>query len=365
MYKVVHISTVHKPYDTRIFIKECSSLAGQGYNVYFLVSTNKNEYKDKVNIVALHCFKYKLFRICFAWIPALFSALKLRADIYHFHDPELVFLGFLLSIFGRKVVYDVHEDYELQILNKKYLPFLTRKLVAKLYKLLERILLIKVKLIIAVTPEIEEKYKRFFKNVVTVKNYPLISEFISCRTVFDEKKNEICYVGGITEIRGAYDYVEAVDLLKTIKLNLGGDYNSLKKGLKSQKGWNNTYAYGFVNRDQIRDIFRKSKVGLVVLHPAPNYINSIPVKMLEYMAAGIPVVCSNFPSFKEIVDENNCGFCIEPQRPDLIAEKVDMLINDKALWSKMSKNAIQAVEKKYSWEAEFLNLVTAYKLILK
>lgn len=364
MYKVTHISTVHKPFDTRIFVKECSSLAKLGFDVSLLVPIGKPEVRNQVKILPLPFFKNKIFRSLFSWIPTFFRAKKLNSDLYHFHDPELIVLGFFLSLFGKKVVYDVHEDYELQILNKEYLSKRTRRIMASVYKGLEKIMISRFSLIVTATSVIRDNYLRIHKNVIDIKNYPFLEEFTDSRASFEQKQNEICYIGSISKIRGVIDCVKSIEYLNDVKLNLGGDYLNLKNELEKESGWKNTIKYGFVNRDQMREILFKSKVGLVVLHPVPNYIEALPVKMFEYMAAGVPVICSNFPVYEEIVVKNNCGFSIEPGDSKKIAKKVNVLLEDRTLWESMSKNAIAAVELKYNWETELRQLEKSYLQVL-
>ena len=360
MYKVTHISTVHKPYDTRIFVKECSSLAKLGFEVSLLVPIEKPEIKNQVNIFPLPKFKSKFFRTLFSWIPAFFKAYKLKSDIYHFHDPELIFLGFVLASFGKKVVYDVHEDYELQILNKEYLSNSMRKIIAGSYKWIEKILIKRFALIVTATSVIRDSYLKIHRNVIDIKNYPFLEEFATSRASFDDKKNEVCYIGSISKIRGVIDCVRSIEHLDETLLNLAGDYSGIERELKLEKGWERVIKHGFVNRDQMRQILLRSKVGLVVLHPVPNYIEALPVKMFEYMAAGVPVICSNFPVYEEIVVQNDCGFSVEPKKPEMIAEKARILLADKELWERMSKNARAAVESKYNWETELRQLERAY-----
>ncbi len=361
--RVVHITTVHQPYDTRIFLKECVSLADHGFEVILFAPILQGEIRQNVVIRSLPIFQNKFFRVLFSWIPVIYQAFKSKANIYHLHDPELIVVCLILSFFGKKVVYDVHEDYEYQILNKTYLPRYLRNFIATGYKWMEKICLYWVSAIVSVTPEIAKKYDKFSKRNVILRNFPIIDEFRDCRKPFGYKNNEVCYVGGITKLRGVFDYIEAMSSLASVKLNLGGDYFHLKSALENTKGWKNVTAFGFVDRKQIKQIFKNSKVGLVVLHPAPNYIEALPVKMFEYMAAGLPVICSDFEIYRQIVEDNECGYCISPNNPELIAETIERLIDDEKLWTRLSKNAIRAIEEKYSWEVESKVLIDLYNII--
>src|SRR5690606_15212736 len=240
-----------------------------------------------------------------------------------------------------------------------------RPMVAKLYKVFERVCLFKITSIITVTKQIAEKYNKFGKHNAIVRNYPIVTEFLAGRSSYDKKRNEVCYIGGITKIRGVFDYVRALEHLPEVRLNLGGDYSHHETELKTLPGWKNVNKYGFVNRTQINEILSKSKLGLVVLHAKPNYLEALPVKMFEYMAAGVPVICSNFPIYEEIIIKYDCGVSVQPNNPTALAEKINNLLKDEESWKRMSKNAINAVENLFSWEKEAKILLITYETILK
>ena len=95
---------------------------------------------------------------------------------------------------------------------------------------------------------------------------------------------------------------------------------------------------------------------MVTLHPIINYIDSLPVKMFEYMAVGLPVIAFNFPLWKSIVEENNCGLCVNPMNPEEIAKAINELLSDNELAQKMGANRRQLVLDKYNWVIEEIKL---------
>src|SRR5438093_974126 len=123
---ITHITTVHPIFDTRIFHKECKSLARQGVTINLIVSHDKKETIEGVQVIPLPFFKGRVARMFIKPILALIAALKTRADLYHFHDPELLPLGVFLKLLGKKVVYDAHEDVSAQVLNKYWIPLYMR-----------------------------------------------------------------------------------------------------------------------------------------------------------------------------------------------------------------------------------------------
>ena len=107
-------------------------------------------------------------------------------------------------------------------------------------------------------------------------------------------------------------------------------------------------------------MLNQSKIGIVTLHPKENYLESLPIKMFEYMHAGIPVIASNFPLWQEILTENKCGICVDPFNLDQIAEAIKYLLNNEEDARIMGINGREAVTKKYNWENEVKKLENIY-----
>ena len=136
-HKICHITTVHPRYDVRIFEKECSSLSKAGFEVHLIVADGKGyEEKNGIRIHDIGKPSGRLNRMLKFSKLALKKALEIDAELYHFHDPELISTGIALHKKGKKVIYDIHEDLPKQILSKKYLPSLVSKI---LYPIVNKI----------------------------------------------------------------------------------------------------------------------------------------------------------------------------------------------------------------------------------
>src|SRR5512137_1306313 len=98
--RVCHLSTVHSVSDDRIFYKECVSLARHGFSVTFAVPHNRDEVRSGVQIVALKEYSCRLARVVIGSWRAFRKAIKTKAQLIHFHDPELIPVGFLLKLSG-------------------------------------------------------------------------------------------------------------------------------------------------------------------------------------------------------------------------------------------------------------------------
>ncbi|MFN4190866.1 MAG: glycosyltransferase, partial [Pseudothermotoga sp.] len=172
--KIVHFTTVHPAFDIRIFHKEAKTLAQAGYNVTLIAQHEKEEIVNGVRIIPLPRSKNRLSRFLILTWCAFFTAIRQRAQIYHFHDPELIPVGIALRLAGKKVIYDVHEDLPRQILSKPWIPRSLRSFVAKMAQMLEKIAAKSLNGIVAVTPNIANHFPE--KKTVIVQNFPLLSE---------------------------------------------------------------------------------------------------------------------------------------------------------------------------------------------
>ncbi|MCG3166586.1 MAG: D-inositol-3-phosphate glycosyltransferase [Bacteroidia bacterium] len=359
--KVCHFTSAHPRYDIRIFIKECKSLSAAGYDVTLVVADGKgNETNSGVRIIDAGKSNGRLSRMTRTVWRVYKKAIDVDADIYHFHDPELMMVAWLLKLKGKKIIYDVHEDLPRQLFAKAYLGKTVASILSLCIERIENFFSSRFNGIITVTPFIRDRFIKSNSSVEIVSNFPLLSEFSF--TASDEKHDEICYVGSITEERGILLTLKAMEKINA-RLNLAGTFGTteLRDKCEQLSGWQKVNEFGFLNRTDVLRIIARSQVGLSVLKELPNYVNAYPIKIFEYMAAGIPVVASDFPLWKEIVEGNNCGICVPPHNTEAIADAVNRLLNDKKTAQQMGENGKKAVKEKYNWEAESLNLLSFYK----
>ena len=365
-YIVAHLTSVHQRSDTRIFIKQCSSLT-EKYITYLVVADGKGNSKtNDVNIHDVGSFKSRKNRIINAPKAILKEALEINADLYHLHDPELIPIGLKLKKLGKTVIFDSHEDVPNQILSKYYLNPFIRRPISELMRRYEMFACSKLDAIIAATPFIEEKFLKINPNTVNVNNYPIVKEFASI-THSSENSQKVFYVGSITAVRGIEEIVDALNFTQSnASLLLGGSFadNKLEEKVKRMKSWRKVQYLGFINRQQIETCLSESIAGLVVLHPTPSFLESLPVKMFEYMSAGIPVIASDFPLWKTIINENNCGICVDPLNPKAIAETIDYFIQNPSIARQMGENGRKSVESKYNWDIEKTKLFNLYARLL-
>lgn len=362
--KICHITSVHDYRDTRITLKECLSLKKAGNEVHLIATAEKNmKYKG----IQIHSVKPKIQsrikRIMSSTNRFYEKALEIDADIYHFHDPELIPLGKKLIKKGKKVIYDVHEDVPRQIMTKSWIPNVFRKKVSQIFEIYENHSIKKFTGIITSTPHIRDRFSKKNKNVTDIKNYPLLNElYVQDSEISIDKKNHIVYVGGISEKRGIFTMLKAVENLKETTLMLAGSFSNQEvyETAKEMKEWSSVDYKGFVGREEIKKILNQSRIGLTVLHPMQSYKESLPIKMFEYMAVGLPVVASNFPLWEQIINNSHSGIIVNPESPEEIAKAIKWLLDNPKEANEMGIRGRMAVEREYNWEAESIRLIEFY-----
>lgn len=365
--KVCHITSVHIYNDTRVFVKECQSLSKQ-YEVHLIAPNAPSEKIDGIYVHGVHGTDERLKRITSTVRKVYRKALNVNADVYHFHDPELIYVGLLLKKKGKKVVYDVHEDVPKQVLSKDWIPPLFKRPIGWFIKRIESYASKRFDGIITATPEISDRFQTYSSNTVTVQNFPLLKEWegeqVSPASV---KENKAVYVGFISKPRGILEMVEAIGEVNKSKamdagLLLGGKFTSsdLEATARNSDGWQYVDFMGWLNREQVRDAMQRARVGLVLIHPEPRYKVSYPVKLFEYMSSGIPVIASDFPLWRSIVEKSDCGLCVDPLNPIEIAEALDWFFKNPEEARRMGENGRKAVEHIYNWDPEAQKLIQLY-----
>lgn len=365
LISITHISTVHPAFDVRIFHKECKSLVREGFKVNLIVSHENEETIDGIHIIPLPFFTGRVKRMIVKPILAFFYALKLRSDLYHFHDPELMAVGIMLKLFGKKVIYDVHEDVPSQVMDKHWIPSRLRRFVSMIVKGIEKFGCLFFDGVIAATPYINNKFLKMTKNAIDINNYPLTSEFVDLN-LDGKSKNKtekiVCYIGAITKKRGVVELIKAIEGTD-IKLYLAGTVapRNLLESLEKEEGWKNVTYFGKVERDEVVSILSKSQIGLCILHPTKSYIASLPVKLFEYMGAGLPVVMSNFPYWRKLFGDLESVSFVDPLSFEKIRNAIQTLISDPEKCHSMGQNGLKAVKEIYNWENEEKKLIDFYK----
>jgi len=366
--KVVHLTSVHPPFDSRVFYKECRTLAEAGYEVVLVASHDQDEMVEGVRIRAVPKSRGRVERITRTVKQVYRAALAEDAKVYHFHDPELIPVGFLLKQRGKKIVYDVHEDVPKDVLSKYYLPRPFRRSIAMLAAAVETLGATIFDAVVTAIPAIARRFPP--RKTVVIQNFPMIDELFDAEAYpYVERPPHVAYVGGIAEIRGAREMVRAMSFLPTsldAQLVMAGSFSppELEKQLGHVPGWERTQYIGWLTRNEVAHLLGRVRGGLVLFHPEANNVEAQPTKLFEYMSAGIPVVASDFPLWREIVDGAGCGLLVNPLSPQAIADAVRWLLEHPGEAEAMGRRGRDAVLSRYNWGLEKTKMLQLYDDLL-
>lgn len=362
LMKILHLAPVHARHDTRVFLKMCRGLAARGHEVILVTADGAgDEIKESVRIVDIGAAPGRLARMM-KWPARAFEvAGAIGADLYHVHDPELLPGAVRLKRTGARVIFDSHEDIPADIASKPYLPAIARPPIAGVFDAYQHYALPKLDAVIGATPVITSKLRRMGCRAVNINNYPLLEE-LAAGLSSGTRKREIAYIGDITSIRGLRPLIAAMELTDAVRLNLGGTISEagLYDDLAAAPGWTRTDFHGRMDRQAVKAALARSIAGVVTFMPAPNHLDAQPNKLFEYMSASLPVIASHFPLWKEIVEGNECGICVDPANPAAIATAINRLAANPDEVERMGENGRRAVVDRYNWEHEEQALLSLY-----
>jgi len=362
-FDVVQLSTVHPPRDVRIFQKISRSLADAGYRTMFVVRDDADTLDSGVSIKALPRNVGRFGRMFGLTFRAFREALRSGAPVVHFHDPELMPIGIVLKLLGKTVIYDAHEDHHRTIATKYYLPTYVRIVAARGIWILEWITARTVDRVIAATPTIAKRFPA--GKTVIVQNYPRMNELALDE---GERRNDeatVVYVGAVTPERGGVEMTKAVNLVDptyNLTLRIAGEvvpeshYRQLIEIDKNKR----LDLLGHSNRAVVREMMRSARAGLVTLHPHPNYVNALATKMFEYMSAGVPVIASNFPLWRQILQSTGAGLVVDPLKPEEIRQAIEYVLSHPEEARSMGERGRAAVRERFNWEIEERKLLNVY-----
>lgn len=365
--RIVHLTSAHPRIDTRIFLKQCRSLARAGHEVALVVADGIGDaVREGVSIHDVGAPSGRLDRMRNVTRRVLAKAVELDAAVYHLHDPELLPVGLKLKKLGKWVIFDAHEDVPKQLMGKPYLNPLSRWLLSKGFAFYEAWACRRLDGIIAATPCIRDKFLAINPNTVDINNFPLLGELAAGEINWSRKQQQVAYVGGIARIRGILEVVAAVAQTRSdVRLQLIGKFSEAEaeRVAKASPGWSRVDALGFLDREGVRDVLQRAVAGLVTFLPMPNHIDAQPNKMFEYMSAGVPVIASHFPLWREIVEGNHCGLCVDPLQPAEISRAMDHLLSHPEEAEQMGRNGQRAVQERYNWSIEEKKLLSFYSTL--
>lgn len=371
--RVLHVSSAHSLLDNRIVEKECRSLAEAGFQVACVglprgEGAGSRALPDGLELVELPRPAGRLARAFSGGRRCLAIALARQPDIVHFHDPELVPWMLVLAARGRRVVFDVHEDYTTAVDRSGWIPRPLKPAFAAAWRLVEAVCRRAFTIVIA-----ERYYARRFPDATPVLNYPRTDQFAA---LLDGARPpppahpRLLYTGDVTLARGAGLCAQLAAAMPEAEVRLVGRTDpALARELERIAGPAGRLTIDGIGAwlpfARIVEAYREPwTAGLAVMPDSPHYRDKELTKFFEYMAAGLPVIASDFPVWRELFASTGAGICVDPADPQAIVEAVRALHADPERARTMGEAGRRAVRERFNWDGEARRLVDLYDRLL-
>jgi len=361
------ISSSRNATEHRILSKQAVSLVRAGYRVVIIAVHPRDENVSGIEIKAVPKFESRFSRIVRATRFVYREALRQRADIYHFHNLELIPVGWLLKFRGKRVIYDVREDTPADLRDKFWIPRLLRPLIANAVYLVEKLSGRVFDGIVTTTHHISERFPK--GKTAVVQNFPLLDETFPADRPYLERAPVVLFIGTIDPPRGVLDLVEAMGLLpETLdaRLVIGGKFETpgMEQEARNKAGWNRTDYTGWQDREGLLHLLGRARIGVLPFRSAANLNNAQPIKLFEYMLAGIPVLASDLPRQAEIVKDAQCGILVKPNQPQALADAIQWLLEHPVEAQAMGARGREAVLRNYNWSSQARLLLELYHKVI-
>lgn len=361
--KVTHIAYEHTPNDIRIFRKECIALYKCGYQVSYITSNKSGVEADEYSGVQKIIIPLKNTRYIrlFLYLAKLKTILKCSdSEIFHIHEEALLPLVSFLIKRGKIVIYDAHE-VPLEMKSSMNHGAI-KKLFIKWLIWYERKAVSKAHYIISVTPSLVRYFKQYNERVAMITNYPLVNSNVNARNV---QERLLGFAGVVDSEWHHKEIVEAINQVGNVEYLLAGPRNErYYNSLLQIDGWEKVTFYGYIPHSEVKEkIYDRIAIGLALLRDSnlPEEGTLGNNKLFEFMEQGIPVISSDYSLWREIVEGNQCGVCVDPENVDQIRDAILLLLRNPQMRTEMGQNGRTAVMQKYNWETQRQILLEVYK----
>lgn len=374
--KVCIISTVHNAFDVRIFFKEAKSLHNQGYQISLIVKHPQNSLVEGIKILALPEIRSKILRILFLPIRALSLAVNEKAALYHFHDPELIFIGLLIKLMtGSVVIYDAHEDFPSTVFARDWIPVWLQPILSRIIDYLELTISRYFDAVITADPAVAQRFSRIHEKVTILYNVPPRQLTADPPSEARERERTLVHIGSISRSRGIWFLFDVIKELIRMEVDFQLDFyvNTTSWGIMMDfadqiaKEGLSSYVniYKAIPYPELLEDLRNYRIGLIAFLNLEKYRKNIATKMFDYMASGLAIVASDLPPQREVIEVARCGKLIEPDDPQAFANAIKELLSDPEEAYAIGKKGWSAIQKQYCWEEEEKKLYRLYNDLLE
>jgi glycosyltransferase involved in cell wall biosynthesis len=250
------------------------------------------------------------------------------------------------------------------VLSKYWIRPWLRQLVATLFESFEDFAAGRLSAVVTATPHIARRFANLNQRTLDINNYPMQRELADGVQAATEGRT-VCYIGGIGVIRGVEEMVTALEQVDATLMHGRPFENAETEArVRALPGWAKVDYRGTVPREEVRRIMAESRAGLLFFHPEPNHVDAQPNKMFEYMSAGLPVLASDFPLWRSLLEDSGAGRCADPRDAAAIAHCIAGLLDDPTSARRLGELGREAVNTVYHWAHEEKKLVNLYRELL-
>mgnify|MGYP001055796771 CR=1 FL=1 len=350
-HRALVVTVVHHPQDSRIRHREIEALLRAGWQVTYLAPFVDHDLPLPEPTRALTCIDLPRAagRHRLAAARAARAAVRRLApehDVVLVHDPELLPATAGLGV--DHLVWDVHEDPAGALGVKEWLPRPLRRPVAAGWRGAERLVERRHPLLLA-----EHAYAgRFRREHAVVPNAVVVPEVVP-----EAGGARLVHVGNLTAARGSEVMVEAARLAHeasdgAITLEVVGPARDDASRTAMERGVAAGYVtwHGFLPAAEAMATIDGALAGLSLLRDLPNYRGSMPTKVVEYLAHGVPAITTPLPLAEEIVLEARSGVIVPFDDPEAAADAAVRLWRDPAEAAAAGRRGRGLVRERYDWE---------------
>lgn len=367
--KVCHVISGYYRNDPRIFQRQCKSLKKAGLDVCILTNDDLNdEIIDDIQVYS--CRDYwtsRIYILLFAKKQFSKRAIEIDADIYQLHSPELLSLGIMLKRKGKKVIYDAHEDLPRHIIEKDWIPKFFRRPLSIFVEFHMNKNLRRYDAIVSPHNHVVDRLKKINNNTILITNFAkVLSRDNFTLSDYIGRKSSICYSGTVYLHSNQISILDAINSLNDINYNIAGYISpEYKKILFFHPASDKINFIGRIPWGELIGFYNNSRIGIVIIDYKMNLGNKKGTfavnKMFEYMESGLPIICSDYELWKDVVDTYNCGICVEPGNVDQISNAINFLLENPETAYQMGQNGRKAVLDKYNWQSQEIVYVDLFK----
>lgn len=371
--KICHFSSVHSIIDTRIFYRECKSLATD-FDITLIAIGNFSGYRNGVKICGINKPKNRWQRI-FSTIFNVFTlAIKENAHVYQIHDAEMLPFGLILSLLGKNVIYDIHENTKQDILLKPWIPSKRKHVIASLY---DKLLQFSSNHMHYIPVVANKTFLPIFH--VKPKQYTVIQNFADTGLMqqyrIEDRQmlngNHIFYVGMIKDMY--YDINKLIDALyilkqqgKTYYLHCVGYFGSrtdetFESNVNYQEVKSQIHFYGYLDMDTAYKISMQCKIGICLKNQPEEMIVSHERKFFEYMAIGLPAIFCNSKIYTDVLEKYPVGIAVDLNNANDISEAITQLFTNTEFYNTCVDACKKASNLEYNWQQEAQKLSLLYQ----